>query len=129
MDLKIYPLVVKLLNTHHLKWCAARLPGWNPGEGTTWHASPIGRGASLKRKRFGVQISGVLLTNFFRGNFVNLYIYDSKHGNVLATLKLPENVDTYLLENHNVTNRYKELVLANTFSVEYDDGEKYIDFQ
>lgn len=67
---------------------------------------------------------------------MKLYLYDQKHETILSELPLPKNVDRKtidriiaFLDSNGITNKYKQLVLANGYTRECEDGEYYIDFE
>jgi len=69
---------------------------------------------------------------------MKLFIYDQKHEKINATLDLGE-VDalqlamvdkiTKFLEEQHLTNRYCNLIVAESFSTTYEDGIPTIHFQ
>ena len=70
---------------------------------------------------------------------MNLYLYDEKHEQILdiipvtnaanrVTEEVIEDIIDFL-DKHNVTNRYKRLVLANSFKQDVVDGESIITFE
>lgn len=68
---------------------------------------------------------------------MNLYIHDEKHEQIVGELNLGEITEKEkeiirkicdFLEEKAITNRYKSLVLAESYEVKNDDGEPLIVF-